>query len=146
MSEETYGSAQLRVESIEDRVGRKAKRDTLVYNLYNYWTSHHNPNRRFFWWYDKKLWRLEKCVHRKWNRKALPLVNIIIKKYKERDEFFNPMEYWNALDSEKYFELLAKWKKEVEDIYLKDFPHVRFSPHKHKKTLMKPRPCIRGYL
>ena len=54
------------------------------------------------------------------------------------------MEYLNDLDSEKYFELLAKWKKEVEDIYLKDFPHVRFSPHRHKKTLMKPRPCIRG--
>ena len=83
------------------------------------------------------------CVRRKWNRKALPLVNIIIKKYKERDEYFNPMEYLNDLDSEKYFELLAKWKKEVEDIYLKDFPHVRFSPHRHKKTLMKPRPCIR---
>ena len=49
MSEETYGSAQLRVESIEDRVGRKAKKDTLVYNLYDYWTSHRNPNRRFLW-------------------------------------------------------------------------------------------------
>ena len=48
LSEETYGSAQLRVESIEDRVGRKAKKDTLVYNLYDYWTSHRNPNRRFF--------------------------------------------------------------------------------------------------
>ena len=140
MSEETYGSVQLRVESIEDKLGKKVKKDTLFYNLYNYWTSYHNPNKRFFWWFDQKLWRLEMCIHKKWNRKSLHLVNIIIKKYKERD----PMEYLNDLDSEKYFELLAIWKKEVEDIYLKDFPHVHFSPHRHKKTLMKPRPCIRG--
>ena len=93
MSEETYGSVQLRVESIEDKVGKKVKKDTLFYNLYNYWTSYHDPNKRFFWWYNTKLWLLEMCIRKKWNRKTLPLVNIIIKKYIERDEFFNPMEY-----------------------------------------------------
>ena len=55
MSEETYGSANLRTESIEDKVGRKVKKDTLFYILYDYWTSYHNPNRKFFWWYDQKL-------------------------------------------------------------------------------------------
>ena len=79
MSEETYGSVQLRVESIEDKVGKKVKKDTLFYSLYNCWTSYHDPNKRFFWWYDQKLWRLEMCVGKKWNRKTLPLVNIIIK-------------------------------------------------------------------
>ena len=93
MSEETYGSVQLRVESIEDKVGKKVKKDTLFYNLYNYWTSYHDPKKRFFWWYNTKLWLLEMCIRKKWNRKTLPLVNIIIKKYIERDEFFNPMEY-----------------------------------------------------
>ena len=143
MSEETYGSANLCIESIEDRVGRKVKKDTLFYNLYDYWTSYHDPNKKIFWWYDQKLWRLEMCIRRKWNRKILPLVNIIIKKYKENDEFFNPTQFLNELDSEKYFELLAAWKKEVEASYLKDFPYFRFGPHRHKKTSMKPRTCIR---
>ena len=84
MSEETYGSANLRIESIEDKVGRKVKKDTLFYNLYDYWMSYHNPNRKCFWWYDQKLWRLEMCIHRKWNQKTSPLVNIIIKKYRKR--------------------------------------------------------------
>ena len=144
MSKETYGSANLRIESIEDKVGRKVKKDTLFYNLYDYWTSYHNPNRKFFWWYDQKLWRLEMCIRRKWNRKTLPLVNIIIKKYKEKDEFFDPTQFLNEFDSEKYFELLAAWKKEVEASYLKDFPYLHFGPQRHKKTLRTPRPCIRG--
>ena len=82
-------------------------------------------------------------VRRKWNRKTLPLINIILKKYKEKDAFFNPTEYLNDSDSDEYFELLGKWKEEVEETYLKEFLYLRFSPHRHKKVLMKPRPCIR---
>ena len=61
------------------------------------------------------------CIRRKWNQKTLPLVNIIIKKYKEKDEFFNPTQFLNEFDSEKYFELLAAWKKDAEASYLKYF-------------------------
>ena len=61
------------------------------------------------------------CIRRKWNQKTLPLVNIIIKKYKEKDEFFNPTQFLNEFDSEKYFELLAAWKKDAEGSYLKYF-------------------------
>ena len=71
------------------------------------------------------------CIRRKWNRKTLLLVNIIIKKYK--DEFFDPTQFLNEFDSEKYFELLAAWKKEVEASYLKDFPYLHFGPQRHKK-------------
>ena len=69
-----------------------------------------------------------------WNRKTLPLVNIIIKKYKEKDEFFDPTQFLNEFDSKKYFELLAAWKKEFEASYLKDFPYLRFGPHIRKKN------------
>ena len=39
MSGETYGSVQLRVESIEDKVGKKVKKDTLFYNLIGHHTT-----------------------------------------------------------------------------------------------------------
>ena len=75
------------------------------------------------------------CIRRKWNRKTLPLVNIIIKKYKEKDEFFDPMQFLNEFNSKKYFGLLASWKKEFEASYLKDFPYLRSGPHRRKKKL-----------
>ena len=83
------------------------------------------------------------CIRRKWNQKTLPLVNIIIKKYKEKDEFFDPTQFLNEFDSEKYFELLAAWKKEVEASYLR-LSIFAFWSSKTQKTLRTPRPCIRG--
>ena len=141
---ETYEFANLRVESLADKVGKKFKNDTLFHNLYDYWTSFHNPNKNFFWWYGETLWRLEMNIRKKWNRRVLPLVNIILKKYKERDKFFDPTQFLNEFDAEKSFELLMAWKKEVEPSYLNEFPYLRFLPVRHKKSLMKPRPCVRG--
>ena len=61
------------------------------------------------------------------------------------DEFFDPSRFLEEFDSEKYFELLNAWKVVVEESYLKDYPYLRFSTIRHKKSLMKPRPCIIGY-
>ena len=140
---ETYGSANLRVKSLADKVGKKVKNVTLFHNLYDYWTSFHDPNKKYFWWYGQKLWKLEAFIRKKWNRKVLPLVNIILKKYKEGDEFFDAMRFLNEFDAEKYLELLMAWKKEVEPSCLKEFPYLPILPVGHKKSLMKPRPCIR---
>ena len=84
------------------------------------------------------------CVPGKWNRKILPLVNIITKKYKEKDEFFNPTQFLNEFDSKKYFEFLAAWKKDVEASYLKDFPYLRFRPYRHKKNFNEAKTLYQG--
>ena len=52
---------------------------------------------------------LEMSMRRKWDPKVLLLVNIIFKKYKEKDEFFNPEKYLEEVDQEKYFELIRTW-------------------------------------
>ena len=48
-------------------------------------------------------------MRRKWDPKVLLLVNIIFKKYKEKDEFFKPEKYLEEVDQEKYFELIRTW-------------------------------------
>ena len=50
---ETY--ANLRVIFMNDERGKNIKTDTLFENLYDYWTSYHNPNKSLLWWYDQKL-------------------------------------------------------------------------------------------
>ena len=87
---ETYGSAKF---FINDEKGREIKNDTLFENLYDFWTSFHDTNKSIFYWYGQKIWMLEMSIRRKWDPKVLPLINIIFKKYKEKDEFFNPEKY-----------------------------------------------------
>ena len=70
--------------------------------------------------------------------------NIIFKKYRNKDEHFNPKKFLEEVDQEKYFELLRTWKQDSEKSYLDENPHLRFSPVRHKKCLMsKRRPCIK---
>ena len=78
-------------------------------------------------------------IRKKWNPKVLPLVNIIFKKYKEKDDFFNPERFF---DREKYFELLKAWNADVESLrYLNEHPDLGFAPVRHEKCLMsKQRP------
>ena len=90
---------------------------------------------KIFYWYGHKIWKLEMSIRRKWS-KDLPLVNIIIKKFKEKDEIFNPEKFLEEFDQEKYFELLKAWKADVEKSYLDKNLHLRFSPVRHKKCLM----------
>ena len=63
-----------------------------------------------FIWYHPKIAQLEKTIRRKWETtKDLPLVNIVLKKFKEKDNYFNLMRYLEG-DEEKYFETLRQWK------------------------------------
>ena len=70
----TYGSADLRIEGLNNRNGGYIKKDTLFNNHYDYWTRFNDPNKCFFWWYPHLLWKLEMIIRRKWN-KDLPKVN-----------------------------------------------------------------------
>ena len=140
---ETYGSANLRVLFMNDERGKMVKTDSLFENLYDFWTSYHDRNKSILYWYGHKIWKLEMSIQRKWS-KDLPLVNIIIKKFKEKDEIFNPERFLEEFDQEKYFELLKAWKADVEKSYLDENPYLRFSPVRLKKCFMsKQRPCIR---
>ena len=139
---ETYSSAKLTVLFMDDEKGREIKKDTLFENLYDFWTAFHGPNKSLFYWYRQKIWMLEMSIRRKWNSQVLPLVNIILKKYKENDQFFNPEKYLAEVDQEIYFELLKTWKIEVEKTYLQEHPYLRFSPVRHKKSIRNTRKNI----
>ena len=91
-----------------------------------------------------KIWKLEMSIRKKWNPKVLPLVNIIFKKYKGKDDFFNPERFLEEFDRGMYFELLKAWKADVEESYLNEHPYLRFAPVRNEKCLMsKRRPCLR---
>ena len=115
---ETYGSAKLRVLFVDDEKRKRIKKDNLFEKIYDFWTSFHDPNKSIFYWYGQKIWTLEMSIGRKWNSQVLPLVNIISKQYKEKDELFNPEKYLEETDQEKYLELLKAWKVDVEKSYL----------------------------
>ena len=51
----------------------------------DFWTSYHDSNKKLFWWYPQKIWKLEMSIRKKWNSTVLPLANIIFKKYREKD-------------------------------------------------------------
>ena len=140
---ETYVSAKLRVLFMDDEKGREIKKDTLFEDLYDFWTAFHDPNKILFYWYRQKIWMLEMSIRRKWNSKVLPLVNIILKKYKEKDQSFSPEKYLEEVDQEKYFELLKTWKIEVEKTYLEEHPHLCFSPVQHENSVWNPRKKIK---
>ena len=75
----------------------------------------------------------------------LQLANIIFKKYREKDEFFNAEKFLEKLDNEKSFKLLKTWKQDVEKTYLDEDPYLRSAAVRHQKCLMsKRRSCIRG--
>ena len=93
-------------------------------------------------WHGQKLWLLEQTIRRKWKKvKDWPLVNIIFKKFKEKDIFFNPEVYLEG-EQEKYFELLQEWKTENEKSYLDQHPYLRFLPIRHEKFIWNPRKKI----
>ena len=93
---------------------------------------------------DKKIWKLEMTIRKKWNPKVLLLVNIIFKKYKEKDGFFNPERFLEEFGREKHFGLLKAWKADVEESYLNEYSYLRFASVRHEKCLMsKRRPCLR---
>ena len=141
---ETYRSAELRVAFLNDEKGKLIKTDTFFANLYDFWTCYHASYKILVIWYHPKMHLLEMVIKIKWETtKDLPLVNIILTKFKEKDNYFNPQKYIEE-DEEKYFELLQEWKLNFEEDYLEKNPHLRFAPIRHKKCLMKRRrPCLR---
>ena len=82
----TYGSADLRIEILNNRIRSYIKKDTLFNNLHDLWTRFHDPNKRCFWWYPHVSWKLEMNMRKKWCPN-LPKVNIVFKKYEEKDTF-----------------------------------------------------------
>ena len=107
---ETYGSAEIRAIFMNDEEGKLIKSDSLFENLYDFWSCFHMSYKTLFIWYHPKMAQLEKAIRRKWvTTKDLPLVNIVLKKFKEKDNYFNLMRYLGG-DEEKYFETLRQWK------------------------------------
>ena len=102
---ETHGSANLRVLFMNGERGKMIKTDSPFENHCDFWTSYYDRNKSLFYWYGHKIWKLEISIRTKWS-KDLPLVNIIIKRFKEKDELFNPERFLEEFNQEKYFELL----------------------------------------
>ena len=129
---------------MNDEEGKLIKSDTLFLNLYHFWTCFHASYKILFIWYHCKMHLLEMALKKKWEAtKDLPLVNIILKKIKEKDKYFNPKKYFRE-DEGKYFELLQDWKINFEKEYLEKNPYLRFVPIRHQKILMKRRrSCLR---
>ena len=118
--------------------GKLIKTDTFFDDLYDFWTSYHDPCKIIpFSWYCPKIRKLENNIRRKWKSKDLPNVNIILQKYGEKDDFLNPERFLEEFDQEKYFELLKTRKKDEEESYLNQHPHLRFNPKRHEKCLMR---------
>ena len=77
--------------------------------------------------------------------KRLLHVNIALEKYKDADELFDPMQFLEKFDNEKYFELLVDWKRKNEKDYLEIKPWLNQVPIRHKKDVCKsPRETISG--
>ena len=81
-------------------------------------------------------------IRKKWSKDLLN-VNIVFDKYKEGDSFFDPHRFLDEFDTEKYFELIKDWKEKCEIYQLREKPHLKFGPYRHKKILAKEK-TIRG--
>ena len=141
---ETYGSAEIRTIFMNDEEGKLIKSDSLFENLYNFCSCFHMSYKTLFIWYHSEMTQFEKAIRRKWvTTKDLPLVNIVLKKFKEKDNYFNPMRYLGG-DEEKYFEILQQWKIVFEKSFIEQYPHLSCAPIRHKKCLAKStRPSLR---
>ena len=141
---ETYGPAEIRTSFMNHEDGKLIKNDSLFENLYDFWSCFHMSYKTFFIWYHPKMAQLEMAIRRKWvTTKVLPLVNIVLNKFKEKDNYFNPMRYLGG-DEEKYFEILQQWKIVFEKSFIEQYPHLSCALIRHKKCLAKStRPSLR---
>ena len=139
---EIYGSAEIRTVFMNDEEGKMIKSDNLFESLCDFWSCFHMSYKTLFIWYHPKMAQLEKAIRRKWvTTKDLPLVNIVLKKFKEKDNYF--MRYLGG-DEEKYFENLQQWNIDFEKSYSEEFPHLHRTPFPHKKCLTgTTRPSLR---
>ena len=87
---------------------------------------------------------LEINLRRKWT-KDLPNLNIVLEKYTDEDEFFNPIQFLEEFDNKKHLELLADWKRKNEKYCLQIKPWLNRLPIQHAKVwIQSPREAIRG--
>ena len=107
---------------------------TLFENLKRFWKNYHNDNKRFFWWIEILLERLERSIRIKWLA-DLPKIELFLRLFKDKYEQFNPENFEE--NSEDYFIHLQKWKVETE----KDYQN--FTSKRHRKILRLP---IRDWL
>ena len=64
--------------------------------------------------------------------KDLPSINVVLKKIKEGDQYFNFKSYVG--DEGKYFENLQQWKNNFENRYLEKYPWLKRPPIRDKKV------------
>ena len=95
---ETYSSADIKTSFLNDERGKLIKSDSLYINLCDYWTCFHASNSIvLFTWYHPKMALLEKNIRKKLKTmKDLPFDNIVLKKFREKDEYFNPKRRGNS--------------------------------------------------
>ena len=139
MSDNTYGSPNLRFESINDISGKRIKKDASFCNICDYWTTFHDRHKRWFWWYSETLTKRERNIRKKWV-KDLPNVDIILDKIERGDQSVRQINFLVEYDAEKYFELLILMNEDLE----RSHEVSRFKPRRHQKILGKPGKTIRG--
>ena len=89
---ETYGSAEIRTTFMNDEEAKLIRSDSPFENLCDFWKFFHMSYKTLFIWHHPKMAQLEKAIRGKWvATKDVPLVNIVLKKFKEKDNYFNPM-------------------------------------------------------
>ena len=130
MSDNTYGPFGLHIGRLRDIEGKYINEDTLFLHLYDYWTNFHDPNKRFLWWRESIMIKIEKNIRKKWV-KDLPDVAFVLERIKANNQRFNSSNFFEKYDSENYFELLVIWKEKYEHLHLLERP--RFRSYRHKK-------------
>ena len=131
---ETYSSADIRTSFLNDERGKLIKSDSLYINLCDYWTYFHASNSIvLFTWYHPKMALLEKNIRKKLKTmKDLLFDNIVLKNFREKDDYFNPKKYLGGDE-----EILQRWKIDHEKKYLEQFPQLSRALIRHKKNLPK---------
>ena len=134
---ETYGSDGVRVACLHDEKGKNLKGESLFFNLYDYWTLLHAKIKSLYYpWLHPKVILLEKQILKKLpfdSDKDLPLANVFIKKFHNKDLHFSPKTYLD--DEESYFEVMKDWKETSENAYLQKYPFLgrKDWPVRHEK-------------
>ena len=135
-SYETYVS--FRVEFLDDKRGNLIRSGRLFFNIYDYWTlTHVEGIRKTERWYYPKLVKLKKYLRKKWKResvaKQLPIINVLLRKIKERELEFDPTRYLE--DEKQYFANLISWKENFEKQLIEKYPFLTRSPIRHRKMI-----------
>ena len=78
MSDNTYGSFGLRCGRLRDTKGEHMKNETLHLHIYDCWTNFHHSHKKFLWYYEILLSKLERHIGTKW-KKILSYINAFLK-------------------------------------------------------------------